>query len=68
MCVGDTYLYVILHDLTNLSSRGSGGSGQPEREAREIQTRPYDAVVVVRIHAYQILILIYGEKQNTAIH
>ena len=45
------------YDTTDLSSRGGGGSGEPEGEPREVQAGADDAVVVVRIHAHQVLVL-----------
>ena len=48
-----------LHETTrtDLSSRGSCGGGQPEGEPREVEAGADDAVVVVRIHAHQVLVL-----------
>ena len=45
------------YDTTHLSSRGSCGGGEPEGEPREVEAGADDAVVVVRIHAHQVLVL-----------
>ena len=45
------------YGTTDLSPRGSCGGGQPEGEPREVEAGADDAVVVVRIHADQVLVL-----------
>ena len=45
------------YGITDLSSRGGCGGGQPEGEPREVEAGADDAVVVVRVHADKILVL-----------
>ena len=45
------------YGTTDLCPRGGCGGGQPEGEPREVEAGADDAVVVVRIHADQVLVL-----------